>query len=253
MVIFAMKTPIPVFLVGPENWEAFHVFNLNAFPERVKTFVFPCMDYLSMLIFSVNQVGPNIRRDRNQFPDKLRTNKAFDGFTPDPNKPCVVIYHNARFLVALYLALYSARSFLDVYSKLIGELIFPNSNLKGFRGKNSIIWALKNRHHSYANAAKLISVVRKHSSSWMRDLIKWRNGLIHDGQLPKPCVMCIPLTRRLSEVTEDDIVLPQMPNGVDVVTYCNETRNNLSQFIRETLVLLPDIDFDLVSLDAINK
>jgi len=65
--------------------------------------------------------------------------------------------------------------------------------------------------------------------------------------------MCIPLIRRLSEVTEDDIILPQMPNGVDVVTYCKETRNNLSQFIRETLVLLPDIDFDLVSLDTINK
>ena len=250
-----MMTPIPIYLVGPENWEASHVFNSNAFPDHVKNFVFPCMDCLSMLIFSVNQVEPNIKRDRNQFPDKLRTNNAFDGFTPDPNNPCVAVYHNARFLVALHLALYSARSFLDVYSKLIGELIFPNSNLKGFsfKSKNSVAWALKNRHHSYTNAAKLISAVRKHSSSWMRDLIKWRNDLIHDGQLPKPCVMCIPLIRRLSEVAEDDIILPQMPNGVDVVTYCRETRNNLSQFIRETLVLLPDIDFDLVSLDAINK
>ncbi|MBA7641566.1 hypothetical protein ES703_49251 [subsurface metagenome] len=248
-----MKMPIPIFIVGSENWEASHIFNPNAFPEHVKNFVFPCMDCLSMFIFLVNQVEPNIKRDKNQFLGKLRTNKAFDGLTPDPNKPCVVVYHNARFLVALHLALYSARSFLDVYSKLIGELIFPHSNLKGFRGRNSVIWALKNRPHSYTNIAKLMSAVRKHSSSWMRELIKWRNDLIHDGQLPKPCVMCIPLIRRLSEVTEDDIILPQMPNGVDVVTYFRETRNNLSQFIRETLVLLPDIDFDLVSLDTINK
>ncbi len=250
-----MMSPIPILFVGPENWQASHVFNSNAFPVHAKIFVSPCMDCLSMLIFSVNQVEPNIKRDRNQFPDKVRTNKAFDGFTPDPSKPCVAEYHNAKFLVALHLVLYSARSFLDVYSKLIAELVFPNSGLKGFsfRSKNSVVWALKNRHHSYTNAAKLISIVRKHSSSWMRDLIEWRNNLIHDGQLPKPCIMCIPLTRRLSEVTEDDIILPQMPNGVDVVTYCRETRNNLSQFIRETLVLLPDIDFDLVSLDAINK
>ncbi len=250
-----MTTPIPILFVGPENWQASHVFNPNAFPGHAKVFVSPCMDCLSMLIYSVNQVEPNIKRDRNQFPDKVRTNKAFDGFTPDPNKPCVAVYHNAKFLIALHLVLYSARSFLDVYSKLIAELVFPNSGFKGFsfRSKNSVVWALKNRHHSYTNAAKLISIVRKHSSSWMRDLIEWRNNLIHDGQLPKPCIMCIPLTRRLSEVTEDDIILPQMPNGVDVVTYCSETRNNLSQFIRETLVLLPDIDFDLVSLDAINK
>ncbi len=248
-----MTTPIPIYIVGPENWEAYHLFNSNAFPDHVKSFVFPCMDCLSLLIFSVDQVEPNIKRDRNQFPDKLKTNKAFDGFTPDPNKPSVVVYHNARFLVALYLVLYSARSFLDVYSKLIGELIFPNSNLKGFKGKNSVIWALKNRRHSYTNAAKLISAVRKHSSSWMRDMIKWRNNLIHDGQLPKPCVMCIPLNRRLSEVTEDDIILPQMPNGVDVVTYCRETKNNLSQFIRETFILLPNVNFNLVNLDAINK
>jgi len=248
-----MTTPIPIYIVGPENWEASHIFNSNAFPDHVKSFVFPCMDCLSLLIFSVDQVEPNIKRDRNQFPDKLKTNKAFHGFTPDPNKPSVVVYRNARFLVALYLVLYSARSFLDVYSKLIGELIFPNSNLKGFKGENSVIWALKNRRHSYTNAAKLIAAVRKHSSSWMRDLIKWRNNLIHDGQLPKPCVMCIPLTRRLSEVTEDDIILPQMPNGVDVVTYCRETKNNLSQFIRETFILLPNVNFNLVDLDAINK
>ena len=250
-----MTTPIPILFVGPENWQASHVFNPNAFPGHAKVFVSLCMDCLSMFIYSVNQVEPNIQRDRNQFPDKVRTNKAFDGFTPDPNKPCVAVYHNAQFLVALHLVLYSARSFLDVYSKLIAELVFPNSGLKGFsfRSKYSVVWALKNRHHSYTNAAKLMSIVRKHSSSWMRDLIEWRNNLIHDGQLPKPCIMCIPLTRRLSEVTEDDIILPQMPNGVDVVTYCSETRNNLSQFIRETLVLLPDIDFDLVSLDAISK
>ncbi len=208
-----------------------------------------------MFIFSVNQVGPNIKRDKKQFLDKLRTGKAFDGFTADPNKPCVAVYHNARFLVALQLVLYSAMSFLDVYSKLLAELVFPNSGLKGFslRSKKSVVWALRNRPHSYINALKLISAVRKHSPSWMGKLIGWRNDLIHDGQLPKPCVMCIPFIRRPSEATEDDIVLPQMPNGVDVVTYCTETRNNLFRFIRETLVLLPGIDFSLVSLDEINK
>lgn len=250
-----MKPPIPILFVGPENWQASYVFSTNAFPVDARFFVSPCMDCLSMLIFSVNQVELDIKLDRIQFPDEVRKNKAFNGFTPDPNKPCVAVYHNAKFLVALHLVLYSAKSFLDVYSKLIAELVFPSSGLKGFnfRSKNTIVWALKHRHHSYTNAAKLISLVKTHSYFWMRELIDWRNNLIHDGLLPKPCIMCIPLTRKLSEVTEDDIILPQMPNGVDVITYCSETRTNLFQFIRETLVLLPNINFDLLSLDAINK
>ena len=30
-----MMTPIPIFIIGPENWEASHVFNPNAFPQHV--------------------------------------------------------------------------------------------------------------------------------------------------------------------------------------------------------------------------
>ena len=95
-----MIPPIPILFVGPENWQASHVFNSNAFPVHAKNFVPPCMDCLSMLTFSVNQVELDINRDRNQFPDMIRGNRAFDGFTPDPNKPCVAVYHNAKFLVA---------------------------------------------------------------------------------------------------------------------------------------------------------
>lgn len=44
-----------------------------------------------------------------------------------------------------------------------------------------------------------------------------------------------------------------MPNGKDVVTYCEETRKNLYKFIRKIFKLLPNIESGLVDLDAINK
>ena len=56
-----MMSPIPILFVGSEDWQ--------------------------VLTFSVNQVELNIKRDRNQFPDKVRRNKAFDGYISDPNKP----------------------------------------------------------------------------------------------------------------------------------------------------------------------
>ena len=82
-----MMPSIPILFMGSENWQASHVFNSNAFPGHTSIFVSPCMDCLSMLTFSVNQVEINIERDRNEFPDNIKRNEAFDGFTPDPNKP----------------------------------------------------------------------------------------------------------------------------------------------------------------------
>lgn len=260
---YRVKTPIPIFLIGPENWEASHVFNPNAFPVPVRNLVFSCMDCLSMFIFSVNQVEPNIERDRKQFLSKLRKNKAFYGFTPDPDKPCVVVYHNAKFLVALHLVLYSVKSFLDVYAQLVSKLIVSNSTIFGFNkgtvdgkqieGGRLITWLTKSTPDTYTNASTLAHVIREHVFSWVKEAVNRRDKLIHHGEIPNLCPMMVPLYCEPHRVKANHVILPQMPNGVDVVTYCRETRNNLFQFIRETLVLLPDIDFSLVSLDEINE
>ncbi len=118
-----MKTPIPIWIVGQENFQASHVFNSNAFPGHAKGLIVQCMESLSIFSFSVNQVGPNLERDKGEFLRELRRNKAFDGYIPDPNNPIVFVYKNTRFLVALYLVLSSMKSFLDVYARLVSKLI----------------------------------------------------------------------------------------------------------------------------------
>jgi hypothetical protein len=258
-----MKTPIPILLIGPENWRASHPFNPNAFPVDIRGLVFACMDCLSMFIFSVNQVEPNIEEDRKQFLGKLRTNKAFDGFRPDPNKPCVVIYHNAKFLVAFHLVLYSVKSFLDVYAQLVSKLIVPNSTIGGFSkgtmdgkqiaGGRLMNWLTKDTPDTYTNASRLTRVIKEHVLLWIKDAVNWRDKLIHHGEIPNLRPMMVPLYREAHRVKADDVILPQMPNGVDIITYCRETRNNLFRFIRETLPLLPNVDFNLVSFDEINE
>lgn len=258
-----MKTPIRVFLVGPENWEASNVFNPNAFPEYVRGLAVSCMDCLSMLSFSVNQVGPNIKSDRVEFLKGLRTNKAFDGFTPDPNKPIVIVYHNAKFLAALHLVLYSTKSFLDVYAQLISKLIIPNATIFGFnegnvnskkiKGGRLINWLIQSAPSTYTNARILASAIQDNVSSWIEEAINWRDRLIHDGEIPNLRPMMVFPQCELRRVKPNNIFLPQMPNGSNVITYCEEIRKNLYRFIRETFKMLPDIDFGLVDLDAINK
>ena len=258
-----MKKPIPVCLLGPESWEASHVFNSNAFPEHVADLVILCMDSLSIFTFSIRQVEPYIERDRRGFMGALGTNKAFDGFTPDPKKPVVIVYHNALFLVALHLVLYSMKSFLDVYAQLVSRLIVPNATVFGFnaanvdgrriKGGRLINWLTESAPNTYTNASALASAIKDNVSSWIEEAINWRDKLIHHGEIPNLHPMRVFPQCELHNVKTNAILLPQMPNGINVITYCEETRKNLYQFIRETFILLPDIDFNLVNLDAINK
>jgi len=65
--------------------------------------------------------------------------------------------------------------------------------------------------------------------------------------------MMVPPQSDPRKVEINHIILPQMPNGRDVITYCEETRKNLYKFIRETFKLLPNIEFRLVDFSAIDK
>ena len=258
-----MKTPIPIFLVGPENWEASNVFNPNAFPEYARGIVFSCIDCLSMLIFSANQVGPNIESDRVEFLKGLQTNKAFEGFTPDTNKPIVIVYHNAKFLAAFHLVLYSIKSFLDVYTQLVTKLIDPNAGIFGFnegnvngtkiKGGRLINWLIKSAPNTYTNSTVLALTIQENVSSWIEEAVNWRDNLIHHGELPNLRPMMVLPQYELHKIKLNDIFPPQTPDGGDVITYCEKTKKNMYRFIIETFKLLPGIDFSLVNLDAINK
>jgi len=258
-----MKTPIPIWIVGQENFQASHVFNSNAFPEHVKGLVVPCMESLSIFSFSVNQVGPSLERDKGEFLRELRRNKAFDGYIPDPNNPIVFVYKNTRFLVALYLVLSSVKSFLDVYAQLVSKLIDPKAKIFGFneanvdgkkiKGGRLVNWLIESAPNTYTNASALASAIKDNATSWIEECINWRVKIVHDGEIPNLRSMMVPPQSEPRKVEINNIILPQMPNGEDVITYCEETRKNLYQFIRETFELLPDIESSLVDLDAINK
>jgi hypothetical protein len=155
------------------------------------------------------------------------------------------------------------KSFLDIYAQLVSKLIDPNSTISGFKegivddqkmkGGGLIKWLTKSAPSTFTNASILASIIRNNSSLWVEEVVNWRNKLIHHGQIPNMRPMMVLLQCEPHKVEDHQVILPQMPNTKDVATYCNETRNNLFRFIRETLVLLPDINFDLVDFSTINK
>ncbi len=258
-----MKTPIQIWILGQEYFQASHIFNSNAFPGRVKGLVIPCMESLSIFSFSVNQVRPNLEREKGDFLRELRRNKAFDGYIPDPNNPSVFMYKNTRFPVVLYLVLSSMKSFLDVYAQLVSKLIDPNAHIRGFneakvdgkstKGGRLINWLTGSSPSTYTKSKELASVIKDNATSWMGEAINWRDNIGHDGEIPNLRPMMVPPQSKPREVEINHIILPQMPNERDVITYCEETRKNLYKFTRETFKLLPNIESSLVDLDAINK
>ena len=258
-----MKTPIQIWIVGQENFQASHVFNSNAFPRHVKGLVVPCMESLSIFSFSVNQVEPNLERDKGEFLRELKRNKALDGYIPDPNKPSVFMYKNTRFTVSLYLVLSSMKSFLDVYAQLVSKLIDPTAKIRGFneakvdgkstKGGRLINWLTGSSPSTYTKSKELASVIKDNATAWMGEAINWRDSIGHGGEIPNLRTMMVPPQNDPRKVEINHIILPQMPNGRDVITYCEETRKNLYKFIRETFKLLPNIESSLVDLDAINK
>jgi hypothetical protein len=88
---------------------------------------------------------------------------------------------------------------------------------------------------------------------WIEEVVSWRDKLIHHGEIPDLHPMMVLLQCKPHKVKDHQVILPQMPNTNDVATYCNETKNNLVKFIRETIPLLPNVAFSLVDLDKINE
>jgi len=258
-----MKKLIQIWILGPENFQASHVFNSNAFPSHVAGLVISCTEILSVFSFSVNQVEPNIERYKEKFLRELQGNKALVAYTPDPNKPSVFMYKNTGILADLYLVLSSMKSFLDVYAQLISKLIDPKAKIQGFneakvdgegtKGGRLINWLIGASPSTYIKSKELASVIKDNSISWMNEAINWRDNIGHHGEIPNLHSMMIPPQSKPSEVEINHIILPRMPNGRDVMTYCEETRRNLYKFIRETFKLLPDIKSSLIDLEAINK
>ena len=121
------------------------------------------------------------------------------------------------------------------------------------KGGRLIKWLTESVPNTFTNASVLASVIRNNGSLWIEEVVNLRDNLIHRGEIPNLRPMMVLLQCEPHKVKDHHVILPQMSNTKDVATYCNETRNNLFHFIRETFILLPDINFDLVTFGAINK
>jgi len=250
--------PISVVMVDPHFWESSRLFNPNAFPPHAKADASACGDRLAILAHSIELVLREPGLDPSLMLQQLRENRAFNGFKPSPDRPSVIIFHNLNFLSGVYATLISTKSLLDVYSRLIAKLLVPSASVFGFnnsqfRGRNMsggrfLKWIEGSVPKAFGKRDELVSALLRHVDDWIDEAVTYRDAIVHDGFLPGMREAMVPLSEQIENLRQTDIVLPTMPNGRPVTDYCSVLAGRVRSLITETLALIPNVDFKLLSL-----
>ena len=152
----------------------------------------------------------------------------------------------------------SCKSALDVYAQLISKLIQPQSTLRGFskatyEGRKEFVGGTLlnclecNSPEEYLNKRPLIKLLTNHIDNWISDLVRYRDQIVHFGNINKLSYMCVELSKKPQQIIKDEIQLPIIPDKGDLLAYCNHLLQNIKQILRETLPLLPNVDLKLPS------
>ena len=236
------------------------LFNPNAFPAAVRGDALACGDRLAILTHSVDIVLNELRLNRARLLEEVRSNRAFDDSVPQSDRPALLVFHNLNFVSGLYSALIAFKSLLDLYSRLIAKMLVPSASVFGF-GKGSykgrkmpggkfLNWIEGSSPESFPNREALISVLLDHIGRWAGRAVEYRDGVVHGGSIPGMSETTISLDKTLSQLREADVVLPMMPNGIEVADYSTGLVQATRTLITESLVLLPGVDVKLLSFDA---
>ena len=167
-----------------------------------------------------------------------------------------------RYIAGLYGFVNAVKSFLDVYANLMGKLISPSSNWsfkrgniegKSLAGGKIIKWLDNCSPKNFPRAVDLARTTRLHSENWMTSLVSYRDDLSHYRDPIGFVHMHVPLRKEAPWFRENEISGPYMPNGETVEEYCSATVTRLSNYIRETVVMLPLINSKLISVERFLK
>ena len=250
---------IPIIMVDAHFWQASRLFNPNAFPERVKTDALMCGDRLAILAHSVEVVLNEPGLDRRRLLEGIQREPSIAGFQPNSDKPTVLVFHNLSFVSGLYSALIALKSLLDFYSRLMARLLVPTASVFGFRrgpygdrqisGGKFLRWIQASAPNSFGNRDILVSVLLANIDQWVGKAVSYRDSVVHHGSIKGMTEVVVPLDKEPHQLRQTDLVLPMMPDGVAVTDYCKHLLNSCRSLLGETLLLMPEIDFELLSLD----
>lgn len=248
---------IRIIFVDNYTFEATHIFNANAFGDALKEDVGACITRMVIFRHSVREVCAQVSKDFEIFEEILDKNieDLANGAMKKPDITFVCYYDNTHYITAICSSLIYLKSFLDMYSKLIVKSIYPDQTVlfskarvdeenKQIAGGKLIKWLRKSAPAQYM---ELSEVILEHSKDWINLAIRYRDTLIHYGDLRELHWMRVPLRPENPPFSANEIEPPKMPHGDDVRGYVQELSKKLHKFLEETIPLIPNVNMELVN------
>jgi len=249
---------IPIDIIGPERRKALGILNPNAFPRDLRRSAMVCADKLALASYSIRIIREAIDKDLEKLIKELNHNAAFKDFIPNPQKPVLVICHHIDFQAGVQSFFITTKSVLDLYARIVAQAIMPKSDLFSFgkapfKGKKMAGGALLNFlersvPRSYSGTGKLIEILVGHIGDWITDVVESRDAIVHDGVLKNIIEMHVPILKKPHDIVKNDIILPTIQGKGNILEYCQNVRKNVDCMLKETLVLLPNVDTELLVL-----
>ncbi len=203
MVEIKDKSETKIIFVDNNTYDAQHIFNADAFGADLSENVNACITRMVIFRHSARDVCAQISKDFEIFEENL--GKQVDDLAnyaiKRPDLTIVCYHDNTHCITAIYSSLIYLKSFLDVYSILIVRSIIPGKKVffskgnvdEGFKniaGGKLINWLRKSAPAQYK---ELSDVILEHSNDWINLAVKYRDTLVHYGDLQELHRMRVPL------------------------------------------------------------
>jgi hypothetical protein len=125
-----MNGAVQIVFVGPHRWKAAAVFNPNAYPPGVRQIVDACGSRLALLLLHTLSMRHALEQDMTDFQDAVlrQRDEMATAVARRPDLTGVAVYDGLVHIAELHSCLNTLKSFLDVYARLIGQLINPTND-----------------------------------------------------------------------------------------------------------------------------
>lgn len=246
--------PIRVQILEPTSYWAYGVLNPDAFETRLREVVLETAHHLAICLGASFDVRNTVPR-----PEQLLTGVTVpDGqdVTPPQDRPLVLVYEASSFVGGLYGLLVTAKSTLDSLAKLVTTALAPAEALGAFNkasftgkgvvaGGRLLAWLEKHARRSGQvgrTSEELLGLFVGHVERWADTAVSWRDAALHKGGIKKMIPMQAAVTTSVRALQAKDVVGPLMPNRVPVADYSVALITNLTDLVRTSIRMLPNVD-----------
>ncbi len=252
--------PTQIIFTGTYRWKSFAIFNANAYPDATKYVVDACGLRLALVFLYTAGLSRAVAEDRAELRGALErqredVEKAVSG---RPDHTIVAVSDGLAYLADIFSCLTALKSFLDLYAKLIGKLIGPQNKWsfnKGIVEGTEIVGGrfvnnLRNcSGETFVDG--LATLTLEQIRDWINTAVVYRDQLSHKSNLDHMTHMHLPLYNGPPHFRMEEIVEPRMPNGESVERYFEGLLELLLEYIRRSIVLVPNVDLKHINPDGL--